>query len=47
MPDSWLREQLSDVAKKQYDKALAWARMGSSDGEAAELASELATEKPA
>jgi integrase len=40
------REQLSEMAREQYDAALDWARMGSSDPEAAELASELATEKP-
>jgi hypothetical protein len=41
------REQLSEIAQKQYDKALDWARMGSNDVATAELASELATEKPA
>jgi hypothetical protein len=41
------REQLSETAREQYDKALQWAGMGSNDPEAAELAPKLATENPA
>jgi integrase len=41
------RDQLSETARKQYDKALEWAGMGSNDPEADELASRLATENPA
>jgi integrase len=41
------REQLSEVAREQYDKALQWAGMGNDDPEAAELAPTVATENPA
>jgi integrase len=41
------REQLSETAREQYDKALQWAGMGSNDLEAAELAPKVATENPA
>ena len=41
------REQLTEKARKQYDKALVWARMGSNDPDAVALASALATGNPA
>lgn len=41
------REQLSETAREQYDKALEWAGMGSNDPEVAQLAPKLATENPA
>ena len=41
------REQLSETAREQYDGALQWARMGSNDPEAVQLASKVATENPA
>jgi len=41
------REQLSETAREQYDRALQWAGMGSNHPEAAELVPRVATENPA
>jgi integrase len=41
------REQLSETARKQYDKALVWAGMGSNEPDVAELVPTLATGNPA